>query len=346
MRATVLTDKALAKHAGRFVWLSIDTENEKNAKFLQAYAHKAVPTFYVIDPADGHVAYTWIGGVDTAALLTKFDEGEHAMRAAAGPATPAPDSVDAIYELGSAGKNDECAQRALALLPSLAKDSNRANMAMTGLDCALSAGAGGVQGVDLAWDPSPSFKEYRISRDGVPLALVEDTGYRDDGPPAGLRTYQVVGIAEKLHSSPPRECAVEVPGAAGETAAGRVVFADSAATPIGSGRVTLLDATGAVLGRGQPQLDGRFEIALRGGPLAGLLYQVTVPALGDADPRAEHSIQVAAKPAPEGGTEIRVPVPVLAVCGDSETPSRWSALLGAIEDHVLGQAEMFGTYER
>ena len=34
----------LARHAGRFVWLSIDTENEKNAGFLERYPWAAVPT--------------------------------------------------------------------------------------------------------------------------------------------------------------------------------------------------------------------------------------------------------------------------------------------------------------
>ena len=50
MRATVLTDAALTKHAGRFVWLSIDTEEAKNAAFLDTYPWEAVPTFEVLEP--------------------------------------------------------------------------------------------------------------------------------------------------------------------------------------------------------------------------------------------------------------------------------------------------------
>ena len=44
MRATVFTDPALTRHAGRFVWLSLDMEKPQNAaarKQIEAMA----PTF-------------------------------------------------------------------------------------------------------------------------------------------------------------------------------------------------------------------------------------------------------------------------------------------------------------
>ena len=53
MRAFVFTDKALAKYAGQFVWLSIDTEKAQNADFVKRYPIRAWPSFYVIDPAQG-----------------------------------------------------------------------------------------------------------------------------------------------------------------------------------------------------------------------------------------------------------------------------------------------------
>lgn len=139
MRATVLRNKALAKQAGRFVWLSIDTENTKNAAFLEKYPWKAVPTFEVLDPGTGNVAYSWLGAVDNKELVRRFGEGERAFRAA-GPSTGAPKTADTeLYDLSLAGKNEECAKRALALLPELAPGGIRANVAATGLDCALSA---------------------------------------------------------------------------------------------------------------------------------------------------------------------------------------------------------------
>ena len=140
MRATVFTDAALAKQAGRFVWLSIDTEDGKNAAFLDRYPWEAVPTFEILDAKTEKVAYTWIGAVDAAELVRRFDEAESAFRRTDAVAAALPSSPDAaVLALSLAGKNEECAQRALTLLPDLPPRSIKANVASTGLDCALSA---------------------------------------------------------------------------------------------------------------------------------------------------------------------------------------------------------------
>ena len=175
MRATVLTDKALARHAGRFAWLSVDAENEKNAKFLEAYPWEAVPTFEVIDPATGKVVYRWLGAVSTKQLVQRFDEAERAMAKASGDdadglydragkldaegkSAEAATTYDEalrkapkgwaargraaeamIYALSQSDQNEACATRALELVPSLPPNGSRANVAATGLDCALSA---------------------------------------------------------------------------------------------------------------------------------------------------------------------------------------------------------------
>jgi len=143
MRATVFTDAALAKQAGRFVWLSIDTENEKNAAFLDRYPWQAVPTFEVLDAKTEKVAYSWIGAIDSAELLRRFEEAEAAFRRTDAVAAALPSSPDAaVLVLSLAGKDEECAQRALTLLPDLSPGSAKANVASTGLDCALSAPEG------------------------------------------------------------------------------------------------------------------------------------------------------------------------------------------------------------
>jgi hypothetical protein len=142
MRATVLTDMALVKHAGRFVWLSIDTENEKNAAFLEKFPWEAVPTFEVVDAKTEKVDYRWLGSVDAAELVRRFDEAEQAFRAAppAEPAIPAsPDN--AVAALSMAGKNEECVSRARELMPTLPPAAVKAGISATALDCALSAPA-------------------------------------------------------------------------------------------------------------------------------------------------------------------------------------------------------------
>jgi tetratricopeptide (TPR) repeat protein len=140
MRATVLNDQALGKQAGRFVWLSIDTEDAKNQAFLEKYAWEAVPTFDVIDPKSEKIAYSWIGAVDLPGLLARFDEAESAFRRTDAVAPGAPSTPDAeVLAMALAGKNEECALRALELLPDLSPGSVKASVASTGLDCALSS---------------------------------------------------------------------------------------------------------------------------------------------------------------------------------------------------------------
>jgi tetratricopeptide (TPR) repeat protein len=174
MRATVFTDAALVKQAGRFVWLSIDTENPQNADFLARFPWEAVPTFQVIDPQTERVAYRWLGAVDATALLERLDEAEVALREA--QASPALEhyarglaldgeskkeeavaayeaaladggldeatrgrTVEALaFDLATLDRNADCVRRALDLGPTLMPGASRANVATLGLSCAIS----------------------------------------------------------------------------------------------------------------------------------------------------------------------------------------------------------------
>jgi tetratricopeptide (TPR) repeat protein len=79
MRETVLFDPTLMKHAGRFVWLSLDIDRDENAPFLNLHPVPGVPTFFVIDSASDKVVFTRSSGLDRAQLLALFDEGERAF---------------------------------------------------------------------------------------------------------------------------------------------------------------------------------------------------------------------------------------------------------------------------
>lgn len=98
MRAYVWTDKALTRHAGRFVWLSLDMEKAQNAAARKQLGIGAFPTFYVVDPSDGHVAIRWLGGASLPQLERLFDDGELAVNGGPqGPALQALVAADRAY---------------------------------------------------------------------------------------------------------------------------------------------------------------------------------------------------------------------------------------------------------
>jgi tetratricopeptide (TPR) repeat protein len=172
MRAFVFTDKALGRDAGRFVWLSINTEKATNSEFLKKYPVEVWPSLYVINPSTEKVSLRWVGGATVPQLQKLFDDGEHAVRGkergvaeilaradklygegknaeaakeyrAALKAAPAhwPSygrTVESLlFALSSTSANEECATTALEAWPLLRDTSSTANVAGSGLDCAL-----------------------------------------------------------------------------------------------------------------------------------------------------------------------------------------------------------------
>src|SRR5690348_13250895 len=104
MQAYVFPDKGLARHAGRFVWLSIDTERPENAGFLEKYPVDAWPTLFIIDPSDGSVAVRWYGGMTVPQLTKLLDDGERAVQGHSAGADALLARADRLH---GEGKNDE-----------------------------------------------------------------------------------------------------------------------------------------------------------------------------------------------------------------------------------------------
>ena len=124
MRANVFTDRALAKHAGRFVWLAIDGEKAVNAEFRRRYRVPAYPTYYVIDPVDGRVLVRWVGSASVAQLDQLFGEqsAAYARRAGVAAGGVAADTelaaADSLYGLDQHAEAAAAYGRALASAPS------------------------------------------------------------------------------------------------------------------------------------------------------------------------------------------------------------------------------------
>ncbi|MGE5414564.1 MAG: tetratricopeptide repeat protein [Syntrophomonadaceae bacterium] len=125
MRAYVFTDRSLARRAGQFVWLSIDTEKTGNADFQKKYPIRAWPSFYVIDPNREAIVLRWVGGATVAELNKFFDEGVRAVRGRAGGGT-ALAKADALYSEGKYAESVSDYEEALKTLPKASRSYPRA----------------------------------------------------------------------------------------------------------------------------------------------------------------------------------------------------------------------------
>jgi hypothetical protein len=172
MRAFVFTDAALARHAGRFVWLSVDTERAENAVFLGRYPVEVWPSLFVIDPRDATIVLGWAGSATAPQLVALLDDAERALRGGAEGANALLARADrlsgegakaqaaAIYRealqrapphwsrreratesllvsLWGADAKEECANVARAEVPRMEASPSRANAAVLGMSCAL-----------------------------------------------------------------------------------------------------------------------------------------------------------------------------------------------------------------
>jgi len=172
MRANVFTDKALGRYAGQFVWLSLDVEKAENAPYKKKYAADALPMFFVLDPKTEKAALRWVGGATVPQLQKILADGAAAVKGTRGKVETALARADRFYGEGAYdraaaayreaiaqapptspryGRSVEsllyslyetkdyagCAKTAADAFPRLAKTPSAANVAASGLSCAL-----------------------------------------------------------------------------------------------------------------------------------------------------------------------------------------------------------------
>ncbi len=195
MRANVLPDVRRTRLAGRFVWLSIDTEQPRNAVFLERFPIQSYPTFLVIDPRSEEPLLKWLGSASAKqleklladarrqgrsgpeAILARADRAQAEGRvddavpaylqalARAGPRwSLRPRAVESlVLALSSAGQQQGCAQAARDEAPRLPRGASFANAVATGLGCALAAPA------DALWRPGALSALEPLAREAVAL---------------------------------------------------------------------------------------------------------------------------------------------------------------------------------
>ncbi len=171
MRAFVFTDKALGRQAGRFVWLSINTEKRENAAVLAKYPIQASPTLFVLDPVAEKIVLKYVGAATVPQLQRILDDGARAAghgrkpdewlakadafysagqnkeaaeayRAALkgmAPSSPSyPRTAESLlFVLSASRQHEACVEVAREAFPHLRTSPSAANVAASGLDCAL-----------------------------------------------------------------------------------------------------------------------------------------------------------------------------------------------------------------
>jgi tetratricopeptide (TPR) repeat protein len=173
MRANVFTDATLTRHAGQFVWLALDLEKPENAKYRERLAVNAYPSFFIVDPKTEKIALRWVGGATAPQMEKVLLEGRAAVRekrekglplelaeadrlygeANYGKAADAYAKVLArapsrwepfgrvadsyLFALSMSDRNADCAQFAARSFAKVLRGPSAANVAGSGLDCAL-----------------------------------------------------------------------------------------------------------------------------------------------------------------------------------------------------------------
>lgn len=201
MRAYVLTDPSLARQARRFVWLDIDTEDPRNSAFRKRYPIEAIPSFYVIDPAEQVAKVRWIGSLTVKQLHALLDDahsgaytpralldqvaradsvfgsGDNAAAARAYAsvlASARPDwkgrarAVESlVYALLQTRQHERGIAVARAELPGLGRSSSALSVSASALNCSYSLP-----------DSAPGRAEALAEFEAVTRALVTDTTFQ------------------------------------------------------------------------------------------------------------------------------------------------------------------------
>jgi tetratricopeptide (TPR) repeat protein len=139
MRAFVFTDSALTSRAGQFVWLELNVDDERNAAHRERLSVEALPTFFVLDPADESVVMRRVDGMTVAEMGSFLDEARAAATGAS-PSSPAEAALLRADRLNGEGKKTEAAaayREALAKAPAAWPPYGRAVVALLFLEQSL-----------------------------------------------------------------------------------------------------------------------------------------------------------------------------------------------------------------
>lgn len=214
MRAFVFTDASLARYAGQFVWLAVDTENPANAAFLKKYPINVWPTLLVVDPKKESVALRYAGGATVEQLRKLLNDGQ---KIAKGTHTRADEAIARADRLASDEKYADAAKaydEAIAVAP---KNWSRLGRAAESLTFTLMVAGDKPRCAERALDLYPrvrgTYASMNVASNGLSCAsdlpekgktfeaLEKDTRETLDDPKIPLSTDDRSGLLDTLISA-------------------------------------------------------------------------------------------------------------------------------------------------
>ena len=196
MKAYVLSDAALARHAGRFVWLEVNTDLTSNAAFQEQYPVEFWPTLYVIDPRQEKALLRFAGSATVAQLEKLFEDGERAYQGGITGAEALLARGDALY---AEGRSDEAAETLVEALTEAPADWSRRGRAVESLLTAMYGAKQYEACARRALDELPRTQRSLSWANGALLGMACALALpEDDAAAAELRGGTEAKVAEAL----------------------------------------------------------------------------------------------------------------------------------------------------
>ncbi len=195
-----MSDAALARQAGRFVWLELDYDKPVNQSFLDRHGVAYTPSLYVLDPATERARATHVGGM-TVSELNRFLDGAALGGTASEGGSPAASLArgDDFFGRGRFTEASAAYREALRLAP---PDWPERTHAVAALAWSLWVGGDDQACVELVAAEAPAMPRQAEFARAV-LAGLGSANAGGDAPWAQAGRKSLVPLAEE---------AVELPG--------------------------------------------------------------------------------------------------------------------------------------
>ena len=172
MRAFVFTDASLARYAGQFVWLAVDTENATNAAFLRKFPINVWPTLLIVDPKTESVALRYAGGATVEQLEKLLADGAKIAR---GTRTIADEAITRADRLVGSQKYAEAAKAYNDAIAAAPKNWSRLGRAAESLTFALMEAHDYARCAQRALDLYPkvrgTYASFNVASNGLSCAI-------------------------------------------------------------------------------------------------------------------------------------------------------------------------------